>query len=394
MNGMWTIMKKEFDRFFKDKRTALSTIFLPGIILYAIYSFMGTGFNNLFAPDADVAPTAYVVNMPDAIRPMAEYSGFIINDISADAVPGLRDQLEERELSGIIMVFPADFDAQMVGFYTRPPTELAPNIELYFNSVEPNSSNARWYMSALLDAYRATLANPFDVNRDMFAEADLATEEGVAATVISAILPMVLMMMLVSGVAGLAPESIAGEKDRGTIATLLVTPLKRSHLALGKILSLTSIAFLSGIVTTIALIMSLPNMIGGELEMNLLEMYNIMDLVMIVIVVLTAIIFLTTVASLISAFAKSLKEATTYIGPLTIIVMVLSIVPMFLNLPDAPQLFLIPIYSSAQSMSGIFAMEYEPLHILITVASNLVYACIGGFVLTKMFNSEKVMFAK
>ncbi|MCL2402351.1 MAG: ABC transporter permease, partial [Oscillospiraceae bacterium] len=77
-----------------------------------------------------------------------------------------------------------------------------------------------------------------------------------------------------------------------------------------------------------------------------------------------------------------------------IIVMVLSIVPMFLNLPDAPQLFLIPIYSSAQSMSGIFAMEYEPLHILITVASNLVYACIGGFVLTKMFNSEKVMFAK
>jgi len=393
MSGIWTIMKKEFDRFFKDKRTALSTIFLPGIILYAIYSFMGTGFNNLFAPEADVPPTAYVVNMPDSVRQIAEPAGFVINDINADAVPGLKEQMEDRELSAIVMVFPEGFDTYIASFVAGAPTYPVPNIELYANSLEPNSNNARWFMISLLDAFEAELANVFDINRGIY-DADMATEEGVAATVISMILPMVLMMMLVSGVAGLAPESIAGEKDRGTIATLLVTPLKRSHLALGKIFSLTSIAFLSGIVTTIALIMSLPNMIGGDIEMNLMEMYSVMDIVMIVVVVLTAIIFLTTVASLISAFAKSLKEATTYIGPLTIIVMILSIVPMLINLPDMPQLFLIPIYSSAQSMSGIFAMEYEPLHILITVVSNLIYSCIGGFALTKMFNSEKVMFAK
>ncbi|MCL2409522.1 MAG: ABC transporter permease subunit [Oscillospiraceae bacterium] len=394
MSGILTIMKKEFDRFFKDKRTALSTIFLPGIILYAIYSFMGTGFDNLFSPTADIPPTAYVVNMPESIRQMAEPAGFIINDISEAVVPELKEQLAERELAAIIMVFPEDFDEHIAAFAAGTPMYPAPNIELYANSLDPNSNNARWIMTSLLDVYRGTLANPFDINRDIFAEADLATEEGVAATVISMILPMVLMMMLVSGVAGLAPESIAGEKDRGTIATLLVTPLKRSHLALGKILSLTAISFLSGIVTTIALILSLPNMVGGDLEMNLMEMYSITDLVMIVVVVLTAIIFLTTAASLISAFAKSLKEATTYIGPLTIIVMILSIVPMLINLPDVPQLFLIPIYSSAQSMSGIFAMEYEPLNILVTVVSNLVYSCIGGFALTKMFNSEKVMFAK
>jgi len=392
-SGIWAIMKKEFDRFFKDKRTALSTIFLPGIILYAIYSFMGTGMNNLFAPAPDVPPTAYVVNMPTSVRQTVEPAGFVINDIRADAVPGLKAQMEERELAAIVMVFPEGFDEHMTLFAAGTPTYPAPNIELFANSLDPNSANARWFMVSLLDYFRATFANPFDINRGIY-DADLATEEGVAATVISAILPMVLMMMLVSGVAGLAPESIAGEKDRSTIATLLVTPLKRGHLALGKIFSLTAISFLSGIVTTIALIMSLPNMIGGDLEMNLLEMYSVMDLVMIAIVVLTAIIFLTTVASLISAFAKSLKEATTYIAPLTIIVMVISIAPMVLSLPDAPQLFLIPIYSSAQSMSNIFAMEYEPLHILITVVSNLVYACIGGFVLTKMFNSEKVMFSK
>jgi len=393
MSGIWTIMKKEFDRFFKDKRTALSTIFLPGIILYAIYSFMGTGFNNLFAQEADVPPTAYVVNMPASIRQLAEPAGFVINDIRIVDVPRLKDRMEERELSAIVMVFPEEFDAHIASFAAGVSTYPVPNIELYANSLDPNSNNARWAMVSLLDYYRAALANPFDINRGVY-DADLATDEGVAATVISALLPMILMMMLVSGVAGLAPESIAGEKDRATIATLLVTPLKRGHLALGKIFSLTAISFLSGIVTTIALIMSLPNMIGGDLEMNLMEMYGVIDLVMIAVVVLTAIILLTTIASLISAFAKSMKEATTYIAPLTIVVMVISIVPMVLNLPDLPQLFLVPIYSSAQSMSNIFAQEYELMHIVITVVSSLVYSCIGGFALTKMFNSEKVMFSK
>ena len=393
MSGIWTITKKEFDRFFKDRRTALSTIFLPGIILYAIYSFMGTGFDNLFAPDVDVPPTAYVVNMPVSVRQRVEPAGFIINDISANAVPGLKDRLEDRELPAIVMVFPEGFDTHIEAFVAGTPMYPVPNIELYANSLDPNSFNSRVFMVSLLDAFKSEIANVFDINRAIY-DADLATDEGVAATVISALLPMILMIMLVSGVAGLAPESIAGEKDRGTIATLLVTPLKRSHLALGKIFSLAAISFLSGIVTTIALILSLPNMIGGGLEMNLMEMYSVTDLFMIAIVVLTAIIFLTTVASLISAFAKSMKEATTYIAPLTIIVMVVSIVPMVLNLPDAPQFFLIPIYSSAQSMSNIFAMEYEPLHIVITVVSTLVYSGLGGFLLTKMFNSEKVMFSK
>ena len=64
--------------------------------------------------------------------------------------------------------------------------------------------------------------------------------------VFSSLLPMLLMMFLYSGCASVAPESIAGEKERGTIATMLITPTKRSDIAIGKILALAIIALLSG----------------------------------------------------------------------------------------------------------------------------------------------------
>jgi sodium transport system permease protein len=56
--------------------------------------------------------------------------------------------------------------------------------------------------------------------------------------------------------------------------------------------------------------------------------------------------------------------------------------------------YIIPVYNSVQSMSGVFSLEYSAVNIAISCASNLVYACIGGFALTKMFNSEKVMFSR
>lgn len=79
-------------------------------------------------------------------------------------------------------------------------------------------------------------------------------------------LPMLLMLFLFSGCMAVAPESIAGEKERGTIATLLVTPMKRSDLAIGKILALALIALLSGISSALGTVLALPQADGGCLR--------------------------------------------------------------------------------------------------------------------------------
>lgn len=81
-------------------------------------------------------------------------------------------------------------------------------------------------------------------------------------------LPMLLMIFLFSGCMSVAPEAIAGEKERGTIATILVTPTKHSELAVGKIFALSIIALLSGASSTLGTILSLPKLMGGVETMS------------------------------------------------------------------------------------------------------------------------------
>ena len=393
MKNIWTIMSKEFARFFGDRRLIIMTL-LPAVLIYAIYSLMGTMAADVFSPDEDHTPVIFAVNAPDSITYIAQSAGFSIMHAQANEAESIKDKIVQKE-ADILMIFPSDFDELVEAFDVRTATDAAPNIEIYFHSTEPNSYEAYSVMTAILDAYEASLANKFDINRDIL-NADLATAQDVAATIISMLMPMLLMIFLYSGCMGLALESITGEKERGTLATLLVSPLKRSELAVGKILSLAVLSFLSGAVTAVATIMSLPNIMGaGSGEMIDANIYSLTDYALLALVILSTLLLMVALISIVSAFSKTVKEAGQAAMPLMILVMLVGFSGMFGGGTQTdPVYFIIPLYSSVQSMSGIFSLEYSALNIVISCLSSLVYACIGGFVLTKMFNNEKIMFSR
>ena len=392
MKNIITIMSKEFTRFFTDKRMVLMTI-LPAIMIYAVYSLMGTLMLNAFSPD-EYASRVFAVNKPASILQVAQAAGIDIQNIDASEVEATKEKIVNKE-ADLIMIFPADFDSQVEVFDLQTATGPAPNIEMFFFSTEPNSASAYHQMTALLDAYEASLINKFDVNRGI-ENADLATVEDVTANIISMMMPMLLFIFLFSGCMGLALESITGEKERGTLATLLVSPLKRSELAVGKILSLAALSFVSGSVTAIATVLALPNLMGAaEDEMVDVGIYSVTDYTLLAIIILTVLLVMVAMVSIVSAYSKTLKEAGQATMPLMVIVMLVGVSGMFgSGAPTEPIFYIIPLYGSVQAMSGIFSLDYSTLNILIACAGNIVYACLGGFVLTKMFNSEKIMFSR
>jgi len=392
MKNVITIMSKEFARFFYDKRMIAMTL-LPAVLIYVVYSFMGTMMASVFSPDEDHKPHIYVVNAPDSITQVIQSAGISLFHINTNEVEATKEKITNKE-ADLLMVFPVDFDALVDAFDVQTATGPAPNIEIYFISTEPNSGVVYSMVSALLDAYESSLANKFDINRGI-ENADLATAEDVAATVISTIMPMLLMLFLFSGCMGLSLESITGEKERGTLATLLVSPLKRSELAIGKILSLATLSFLSGAVTAAATILALPNLMGGGNGAIDANIYSFKDYLLLALVILTTLLVMVAMVSIVSAFSKTVKEAGQATMPLMIIVMLVGVSGMFGGTaPTNPAFFLIPLYSSVQSMSGIFSLDYSTLNIVISCLSSIIYACIGGFILTKMFNSENIMFSR
>ena len=388
-----TVMKKEFARFFGDRRMILMML-LPAILIYVVYSFMGTAMSSIYSPDESHTSTVYIVNLPASLTQGIKETGVSVVRISEAEVEGTKAKISLKE-ADVCIVFPPEFDAEVAKYDVQTASNPAPNIEIYFNSVEPNSLDAYNRLFMVLDIYESSLTNKFDINRDI-EDADQVTPSDMSASIISTLMPMLLMIFLYSGCIGLAPEAIAGEKERGTLATLLVTPLKRSELAAGKILSLAVLAFLSGLITAAATIMSLPNLMGGGAEEYLdAAIYGATDYVVLAFVILTTILLLVTLISIISALAKSVKEANTAVMPVMIVVMLVSVTGMFGGgAQGSTPMYLIPLYSSVQSMSGIFSLDYSMVNITVSCLSNLVYACVGAFLLTKMFNSEKIMFSR
>jgi len=393
MKNILTIMSKEFARFFTDRRMVLMTI-LPAIMIYAVYSFMGTMLQNVFAADEDHKSVIYAVNVPSSIFNAAQAVEITLIPADNNEIESIKEKIVNKE-ADLIMIFPLQFDALVEAYDVQTATTPAPNIEMYFLSTEPNSAMAYHIMTAILDEYEASLSNKFDINRGVI-DSDLATAEDVAANMISTMMPMLLMIFLYSGCMGLALESITGEKERGTLATLLVSPLKRSELAIGKILSLAVLSFLSGSVTAIATILALPNLYAGAGDGVVdVGIYSITDYILLAFVILSTLLVMVAMISIVSAFAKTVKEAGQASMPIMIVVMLVGVSGMFGGgVESDPFYFMIPLYSSVQSMSGIFSLNYSTLNILISCISSLIYAGIGGYVLTKMFNSEKVMFSK
>ena len=223
---------------------------------------------------------------------------------------------------------------------------------------------------------------------------DVATSEDISAMVVTMMLPFLLLTFLFTGCVSISTESIAGEKERGTIATLLVTPTKRSHIAIGKIIALSIAALVSATCSFVGVILSLPKLMSmGEDTQITLSMYDFSTYVSIFAVILVTVIFFTAILSIISTLSKNLKEASQWSSVLMIFIMMLGVTSMIGmgNIASNPLVYLIPVYNSVQCMSGIFAMSFNGLNFVITILANIVYIGFGVYILAKMFNSEKIM---
>lgn len=382
---MLTIFKKELARFFGDKRMAITTILLPGLLIYVLYSFMGSAIMNNFSADESAAPVVAVIALPDSVEPLLSQATMLDTTRSAEEA---KQAVTEQSVDALL-IFPEDFDAAVAAYQTG--SGAAPNIELYYNSA--SGSAAYTLLTGLLGEYESALANKFDINAGGKTY-DLASEEDTTGSIFSMMLPMLLMIFLFSGCMAVAPESIAGEKERGTITTLLITPVSRSHIALGKIGALSLIALLSGAGSALGTILSMPKLMAGAGEISG-SLYTINDYLLLSAVLISTVLLLVTLISIISALAKTVKEAQTMVTPLMILVMFLGVTSMFgSGASTSPFAYLIPLYNSVQAMSAILSFDASLLHLLLTVAANVVYAAAGVWVLTRLFRSERVLFAK
>ena len=398
-SNILTVMKKELRRFFFDRRMVM-TIVLPGILIYVIYSLMGGVLADTVSGGGE--DTRYRVlthNMSDTVLGLTESAGLNVSYYECPDCEEVHDRdAITAALDGggyhLYLVFPEGFD-EKVAAYDPASGQPAPEVKIYYNSASVDSSAAYSTLQALLGAFESSMANRFDINISEGEVFDVATEEDMTSMIFSMLMPMLLVMLTFSSCMAMTTESIAGEKERGTIATLLITPVKRSELAIGKIAALSVISLLAGLCNFLGVLLSLPKLMGGE-ELGMVDasVYGMTDYLMILGVILSTVLVFVSLIAILSAFAGSVKEASGIVSPLMLIVTVIGVSGMFAGGAPHPALFLIPVYNSVQCISGVFSMTCEPIHVILTIAANLLTAAAFAAILTRMFHSERIMFKK
>lgn len=403
MNGIKQIFGKEMARIFKDKKMVFSVFFLPVLIMVVIMSIVGSLANRMEDDIEKHTPIVYMQNEPESF-------GTFLKEMDAGYHLKAIESAEDRKaaeadiLNGeadLIIEFPEEFDNK-IGNYKEG--DGIPQIKTFYNPSEEYSRSAFNEISGgTLEGYRqALLANRmgnldqivvFQVNADND-DMIIQDEKKASGKAVGMMLPYFITILLFAGAMGIGSDMIAGEKERGTMASLLVSPIKRRSIVLGKVFSLMVISGLSSLVYVIVMVVCMPlmmkSMSHGETSGLSLQL-SVQQIVMLG-ALLVAIAFLySTIIALLSVFAKSTKEASTYIMPVYMLVLIVGMVTMFTTGNPKDVNFFIPIYNNALVLQGILSQEVTVMQYVVTLVETLVLGGILTAVVVKAFETEKVM---
>ena len=380
------LMKKEFLRFFRDPRLII-TMLLPGILIYALYSLMGTLFEEKQKYDFKVLLMGESVAFTAVESAIQEAENLTITVERTDDIEAGKERVKSEEATALV-VFDSDFD-ERVAAYDPLSGEEAPKVAVYYRSGSEESGAFYNIFVSILNGYEETLSNKFDI---LSGEGyDFSDANDFAADMLSGLLPFIIVIMIFSSCMSMTLESIAGEKERGTIATILVTSVKRSHVALGKILPLSCISLIGAASSFLGVALSMPKLMGASLGM--LGGYSFLSYFMIFLLILSIVPLVVSLIAAVSTASRSVKEASAY----TVIMMVLSMVlSIAVNLVSGigNWVVAIPLLNAVVAMNQVFT-HTAPVWLPFTAfAVNLAYTALLTFAVAKMLSSERIMFGK
>lgn len=420
MKTIKVIFCKELRRVLFDKKMLFGLFVLPILLMAVIFGVMVMMVMNMQADIEAHQPKVVIVNAPE------EFKSFLSGQkTEAELIyQQWEDELLEKQgdsktdvqkvkkeiLEGdtdLMISFPEDFSEQISVLEKDKLYDdsnraiLVPQVKTYYNPSEDYSDSAKQSFDKLLEDYRLMLLEQrvgsldkvqvFTVDSDN-EEQVIQDDDKAGGKMLGAMLPYMICMLLFAGVMSFGADAFAGEKERGTLATLLVAPVKRSHIVYGKLLALMVLAALSALDYGISMLVSLPlmavSMGGSGVSFHISFLQGCLLLAIIVSLVFVYVAIIGTCA----VFAKNMKEASTFLTPAYLLVIVMGMMTMFVTGDTKTSSYLVPLYGSSMALRNVLTQEISTPQALLTIGANLVIGMILAAIMSKAFDSERIMF--
>lgn len=288
-------------------------------------------------------------------------------------------------------------------------TEDLLKVKCYNLSSNANSSSAYQYVSEILRAYSSNLRKDafdtlFDDAEGILNPVDLSVEsisssEQNAGSIIGMVLPFILIISILTGAIYPAIDATAGERERGTLETIMTLPVRKSDIMISKFMSVSTIAVFSAFLNLLSMF-AMTFYMYKTFDMQNLGFKNF-DFKLFIPAFLSLLIclpvfsmFSSAVSLCVCIFAKSFKEANNITSPILIVFMFAAMASILPNVELSSATALIPVSNISLLIKSVFSLDYDYHLMLMVLLSNLVYCILLVVIMSTLFSSEEVLFGE
>lgn len=389
------IFKKEMIDILRDKKTLFMGIILP-IILYPVLmivmtQILSSSMNSISNKDINIAfskePSSSLISIIDNYDDETDAK---INIIESQSYI---KELEDGILDAYLEI---DENNNIENYY------------IYINSSKENSSTVSIKLEEILNTYKLSLTerelnnNGLDVNKVLepigFETRDVAKTEEIAGFFLGQVLPIILIIGVLLGAIYPAIDSMAGEKERGTLETLFTLPISNLELVMGKYMAVSFCAIVTAVLNILSILLTISYLFlsGSIVEGLEISKFNINELILPIIITLLCVCLFAMVISAVSmcvcSFAKSFKDAQNYITPVMFLVLIPSYVSMIPNMKLDSTTAIIPVVNISLLIKSVLSFNSNIGLIAMVFMSNFTFVILAVILLSKIFNSEEILF--
>lgn len=401
------ILKKELRRIFTDRRLLFMLVVLPLVMLPLMYSFMGRA-NRSRQSDIAQYSSRIAVLVPGDSEVAAGHIVEAMEEMNAQLFfigPGELDsaqvQITGKDLE-LLVVFPSGMDTDQEVFSF--------DLTAYYNSTADYSEFALEQFTVMLsilnDSFVEQRILEQGLSPDMLSAytvnvssepgtVDLAGEGSLMGKIIGMMVPFFIIIYLFANAMKVGLDSVAGEKERGTLAVLLVNQVGRLSIVLGKTMSVMTAAIVGAVSSAIGLKIAsryLIDLVSSNGETVADYTMNTMDFVQFGILVIPLAVLISSIVLLVSTFARNVKEGQGMIMPVYLLIMVMGMTTMQSGDIAPSWMRLTPIFNTLAALKDIFMKTAVWGDILFATGTSLFLSAIFVFITLRMFNNERILF--
>ena len=390
-----TVFLKELRETFRDRRVLLGVIVSPLLVTPLLLVAMGFFVGQKVESDRKESLEIGIVGaaaLPDWEAQIKAVDTLEVGDL---------ESLEAAEAAvrnhGVraALVIPENAAAELVaGRNIR--------VEILFDGASDKSRNALSRIESLVrDIAREEVTRRLvsrGLDRDLLDPIkhdarDLAQKEQAGGFVLGIFLPYIVILSASFGGMTSAFDLCAGEKERGTMETLLVSPASRHEIILGKLGTIAVVSVCAVFCAIAGLVAALhggfaiaDRLFGARLAIS----YPAVGAMLLIVVPLS--LMTSSMLLVVSTFARNQKEAQAYVFPFMILIMLPAILSSVLGPENTLELSFVPILNTALAMKQVLAGLMNPAFLIIAVVSSAVYAGLAMRLAVWMFERENVLF--